>query len=842
MKITPSTPVQKSYRVEARGRKGRKRWVKVPLASVMKHASRVRTITLGNGCQSRNHISITSSIKKLPQQIGGAPSVIRMGYTNVKIVLGSLCIARAAAGVDIDAIPSTGSVSGMGKQCPVLMDKWDLFQEDESDDHIEPEDLPSVSGPEFQPKDNTMVIVNSLFAASFNRPKTLFTFSILDDFLLDNLESSANDLEHISTPHAGRGQSIPSKDVYTHRGRGQDQYRELMRVSQQWRHLKNMKWHGFGHHSNHCEPGDLALFCPACPQPGINLSLTTEESLDEMRILTTSSWKYTRSFVMDGNFKVEHLHPINPDDEVWLSDGFGFMVGKDRFSERREMNMDYALCEAASYNMKGITRAVTFYDINCQYNKLWHIHGHQDSCYVRYASNFIEGIGRINGEIMETLWASLNLISPSTQGMSSPHRKECLDFQMNDSNFCKMICMKRMLCWKFKGAKHGIAESGKAFDRLDEGAPESSKTVWLASERVAQSSRIHDPAVMDIYEINIWKAPSKKEIELRLLEENDACHASPSRRSVATWISMGLAIEEAQIALLIEVQRLGQRPTETQRLNIARQRDWVQGQIDGFTQSALLHSGDGFNSDEDPEDLSCAILDDLDNGPDEFTETLNTYRNTPELTVIPLPSNVGLDRLQHCLAEDLIPLEMSLHEGQANDALHNLRIHLCNKAVLFRTTIRQAKSQALKTRAWSQDKEANDETWSGAAPASEIPNLCSKNSSRSALQSVIQMPEVSGTSPLPGSCLSTSIYRGQALRDQWIEELTVVELEMDWTCNFFSCKAAQLDAHMRESSDSQLQGHASYVARQSRMYSLLAQDVQAAFQDLTMMPIYPEDE
>jgi hypothetical protein len=48
-------------------------------------------------------------------------------------------------------------------------------------------------------------------------------------------------------------------------------------------------------------------------------------------IITTPSWKYTRSFVMDGNFKAEHLHPIKPDDEVWLADGLGFMVGKDRY-------------------------------------------------------------------------------------------------------------------------------------------------------------------------------------------------------------------------------------------------------------------------------------------------------------------------------------------------------------------------------------------------------------------------------------------------------------------------------------------------------------------------------
>ncbi|KAG2078366.1 hypothetical protein BDR04DRAFT_998535, partial [Suillus decipiens] len=84
----------------------------------------------------------------------------------------------------------------------------------------------------------------------------------------------------------------------------------------QWRQLKTMKWHGFGHCSDDPKAGDLTLFCPACPQPGINI---------------TSSWKYTQSFVMDGNFKVKHLHPIKPHDEVWLSDGLRFMVGKDRY-------------------------------------------------------------------------------------------------------------------------------------------------------------------------------------------------------------------------------------------------------------------------------------------------------------------------------------------------------------------------------------------------------------------------------------------------------------------------------------------------------------------------------
>jgi hypothetical protein len=144
-----------------------------------------------------------------------------------------------------------------------------------------------------------------------------------------------------------------------------------------------------------------------------------------------------------------------------------------------------------------------------------------------------------------------------------------------------------------------------------------------------------------VYEINIKKgkvtfivsimvrikfAPStkQKEIELRLLEDGNAHNAAPSHRSVATWISMGLAIEEAQIALLIEVQRIGRRPTETQRLDITQQCNHLQGQIDRFTQSALTYLGDGYDADDDPDNLNIDILNDLNDDPADFTQTLET--------------------------------------------------------------------------------------------------------------------------------------------------------------------------------------------------------------------------
>ena len=136
--------------------------------------------------------------------------------------------------------------------------------------------------------------------------------------------------------------------------------------------------------------------------------------------------------------------------------------------------MDYVLVHAVQHGIQPQQRVVTFYDINCQYSKnlicwleannfislpcrlsiqpsigLWHVHGHKAECFTWYAPNFISGVGRVDGEIMETLWSSLNIISPSARGMATPHRQELLDFQMNDSNFlkwCKCIGDVMMSC------------------------------------------------------------------------------------------------------------------------------------------------------------------------------------------------------------------------------------------------------------------------------------------------------------------------------------------------------------------------------------------------------------
>jgi hypothetical protein len=63
-------------------------------------------------------------------------------------------------------------------------------------------------------------------------------------------------------------------------------YRALLRMNLQWRHLKSLKRGGRGHAESGVSGtanGELAIMCPSCPRPGINLPPGWEEVEESMR-------------------------------------------------------------------------------------------------------------------------------------------------------------------------------------------------------------------------------------------------------------------------------------------------------------------------------------------------------------------------------------------------------------------------------------------------------------------------------------------------------------------------------------------------------------------------------
>jgi hypothetical protein len=65
-------------------------------------------------------------------------------------------------------------------------------------------------------------------------------------------------------------------------------YKALSRMGLQWRHLKLLKWAGRAHDFTgagveETKPGELALRCPSCPYPGINLPQNWQSAPADVR-------------------------------------------------------------------------------------------------------------------------------------------------------------------------------------------------------------------------------------------------------------------------------------------------------------------------------------------------------------------------------------------------------------------------------------------------------------------------------------------------------------------------------------------------------------------------------
>jgi hypothetical protein len=101
-----------------------------------------------------------------------------------------------------------------------------------------------------------------LYPASYDRIKTVFTFECLDDHRYEYLECKSS---HYQYHNKLRRWTCPeSPDAAPNR------YKELCRVARQWRNLKYRKWFWLLHNEKG-KRGEMALFCAACPQDGVNL-------------------------------------------------------------------------------------------------------------------------------------------------------------------------------------------------------------------------------------------------------------------------------------------------------------------------------------------------------------------------------------------------------------------------------------------------------------------------------------------------------------------------------------------------------------------------------------------
>ncbi|KAI9432529.1 hypothetical protein H4582DRAFT_2083395 [Lactarius indigo] len=617
-----------------------------------------------------------------------------------------------------------------------------------------------------------------IFPSTFKQIETAFTFSVLDDFLADNLECKTTAQQYYS-----KLQSITNWMFPDH---VPNLYKQLLRASQQWRDLRNRIESGLGHQhtGTSANEGSMAIFCPACPQPGINLP-------DDWRTrYNDKPNQLIRTFIMDGNFSAEHMRCRTGDTDVPLSVGMAFMANPNSYKAHlhsgqeisqpstcntyraieqanssrphldvtgigatacchgffvptsvvdfqkgeRQINMDYSLCKALSYNMGDIPVALVMYDIMCQYGVhfkerverspelslssslqlhtgigLFHIHGHQDSCLPRFSPSYIPEAKQVDGEIIETLWAPLNNISRSIRGMFLAHHQEVLDAHMNHSNWKKMVRIVPSLLKRWKWMDNGIDLSAEILDTLNARFKKKTKR-WLKAESHAQSNRHEDPTLMDIYDTVTSKAPSRAEVQQQLISEESGDITAHGQTS---WIACGIKIQELQLAIRYQLRAHGLKINTEEAQVIENKRSRLQKLIDIFE-----HQGDSFLLHQPLADDSSIVplgdyeeydhMDDLGD-PEDTDDDHSAHASirptpqaldgsgmdatNPEDFPVLLPSSLGWEWCVRYGFQSLAGKEVQLRHAQASESIHGIRLALGFKSALFRTQT--------KTRAWN---------------------------------------------------------------------------------------------------------------------------------------------
>ena len=230
----------------------------------------------------------------------------------------------------------------------------------------------------------------------------------------------------------------------------------------------------------------------------------------------------------------------------------------DLFKGEQQKNVDYAFLQALRTTHVAPEQGVTIiYDIACQYMVylkdrighrldpnleidgaigLFHVHAHKDECLFRYATSYIPGAGVTAGEILESMWSTLNSISPTVRTATLAHRAEVLDDHCCDANHKKGINIIHYLCKCQVEAMKTLLEAREYLDALQENAGHDNVVRWREEIMEAEQTRLDDRKVMDIYKARVIRVHN---------DEGDGPDET-TLSALEQWMDFALLVEEKQ--------------------------------------------------------------------------------------------------------------------------------------------------------------------------------------------------------------------------------------------------------------------------------------------------------
>ncbi|KAH6874855.1 hypothetical protein BKA70DRAFT_1479844 [Coprinopsis sp. MPI-PUGE-AT-0042] len=200
----------------------------------------------------------------------------------------------------------------------------------------------------------TQLMRAKLFPATFTKPKTAFTFSVLKQYHIHHLESAESAYSFIA---ALRRLTDPfffedAADPY-------DQFRDVFKM---WKILLAEKHCGHNHNIDSVlidrPPGHLAIGCPTCPEQNVNTDRTVQWP-QELRHL-----KQIR-LTLDGNYHANHLIKHSDPNLVSYFEGRAFFPPPEPFElVLKSLGLDIDEKPTCAY-LKAVSKQETKKFIGC---------------------------------------------------------------------------------------------------------------------------------------------------------------------------------------------------------------------------------------------------------------------------------------------------------------------------------------------------------------------------------------------------------------------------------------------------------------------------------------------
>ena len=154
-----------------------------------------------------------------------------------------------------------------------------------------------------------------------------------------------------------------------------------------------------------------------------------------------------------------------------------------------------------------------------------------------------------------------------------------------------------------------------------------------------------------------------------------------------------------RVGLQKHISSLKRNPSATEKAELLERRRRLMLRITSFDRkgSTFLNLDENVNWIDDVD----GEAEDDDDGPySEDSETEEVPEKMPETKSLALPSSLAPGEIDRLGIVDLARREAALRRGQINDALEGLRMALGEKSLLYRTDVRNNKSQRTSLRAW----------------------------------------------------------------------------------------------------------------------------------------------